>query len=204
MGLEDSLQGAVKFAQKVAVDGMSWAFFIGALALASDFAIGAAVRRLKEDTNADAESVRRPYIITLCAYEVALIWAIVTVLVLVMYLASITLLILIPRSHELVSYVIETYLAPHNLIQCVSAKHMRFHALVAGSILAFSGIITALYISDRDFAGSTNNNTTAEIKSTIRSKTARLLFVIPLIMTIATATYAFIVVIMGIGGEKMP
>jgi len=162
---------------------LTWCVFAGFMVVAWDAAMASSITRLKMDTGTmfgpGGEGVRRPYLIALSAYSVAVAWSWIAILALLMYAGITVIMCMAPFGPEFAAEAIGVLLAPDLLLHCIDAAHIPFHAAVAVATVLSAAAATGFYVTEIDL----------EEESSVRSKAVRLLFIAPMVMTVAYGIY---------------
>jgi hypothetical protein len=173
----------VAFANRV----ITWLVFFVIVAVAWDQSLGITIRRLKTDVIDGNSSVtlRRPYLIALCAYSIAIAWAWIAAFALVAY-GALTMLVLIvgfadPDYLAFLVHIVRMIALPNLVLHCFDAAHAPFHAVATLATLAASSVAIGFYVSEEDLED--------ETKASVLSKTVRLLFIAPFVMISAYVIY---------------
>ena len=165
----------------------TWTLFFLLLIAGWDMALGASIRRIKKDVGtvyksgkADGKGFRRPYLMALSAFSVAIAWSWIAVCCMLVYWCTTTLVCMGPYLPHLVEKAIGALFTPDLLLHCVDAANIPFHAAVAVTTVAAASISIGFYVTEKDL----------EDESSVVSKAVRILFIAPIVMAFAYVAYA--------------
>jgi hypothetical protein len=166
------------------IQAYTWTVFILLLLVSWDTVLAKIMDRMNDDTDmadANAEPVRRTYILVLVAYSVICVWFRIMLL---MIFGFVGCSLISMTAHYAMSKLLEKALVwianPAYIFDSVTTMHMPFHATVAALAVVYAFTPIVLYIRNPDLV---------QNKNKLRAKIVRILFGVPFFMLLVYGIY---------------
>lgn len=176
----------------------AWLVFGILLTLAGIMGLSAAKKRYENDvlpSDSAGSEVRRPFLVALCAYSLAVTWFFVAFMV-VSILVWCTFLQMTRDKLEvkLWNNLVATFADPAVVLRCFDEDYVWVHVVFSVVAVAAAGWTVGFYITDEDLDGNGQFNS-ADANSACYRKTLRALAVIPAILATNYIIFALFQVI---------
>ena len=178
----------------------TWTVFFLVWLLSWDGALGVAIARFnydlgvafrpREGVHATLDpsapvmrpGLRRPYLIALALYSIAVAWFNIAFFFLLIFLVNAIVCMTATMETPFWERVTRAVASPNVVFNCVDLPHVAWHATAAAAMLFASSVIVGFYVTDDDLA---DENAT-------HGKALRALFTAPALAFVAYMTYALI------------
>ena len=177
----------------VANEVYGWIVFLALFVLAWDGGATAAIARLNKDAAAAAAAaaaaspplqLRRPYLLALCVYSIAVAWFNVVFFYLMLFClaAFVDMTLHLDAPGQWYHIITEAIVSPDALFAGVGIRHLKWHAAVVLASIAASGILVGFFATDEDLEDDDTERT--------RSKVVRAIVVPPACAVVMYVVYA--------------
>ena len=128
----------------------TWSFFMAVFAVAWDSALRSAVTRIETDASESLVPLRRPYLVTLCAYALAHAWFNIAFLTLLTFVGCTVLCMTAPIAAPMWEMLVNLVARPEVVLRCMSVDNAPTHFVFAVCTLFASALVVGFYLTDED------------------------------------------------------
>jgi hypothetical protein len=170
----------------------AWIVFGIIITIAGYMGISAAKKRYENDVlpvESAGSEVRRPFLVALCAYSLAVTWFFIAFMV-VTLLVWCTFLQMTRNKLDVAiwDWLVDNLAQPSVVLRCFDEDYVWIHVVFSVIAVAAAGWIVGFYITDEDLDGS--SGAAADATSACYRKTLRALGIIPSILATAYIVFA--------------